>query len=97
MNDLVVEVGTDCESESNESSGYQSDSSEYDFEELELIRIQKKKEVNDKLTHYKELDNSMTFKNLEEAKKVINLYAIANQKSLKVKKVIKQDLFIDVY
>nr|XP_009792001.1 PREDICTED: uncharacterized protein LOC104239151 [Nicotiana sylvestris] len=31
--------------------------------------MQKGKEVNDKLSHYKELDKSMTFKDLEEAKK----------------------------
>ncbi|XP_019265332.1 PREDICTED: uncharacterized protein LOC109242912 [Nicotiana attenuata] len=48
--------------------------------------MQKGKEVNDKLSHYKELDKSMTFKDLEEAKKVMNFYAIANSKPLKLKK-----------
>ncbi|XP_075076275.1 uncharacterized protein LOC142162946 [Nicotiana tabacum] len=67
-------------------SDYGSDTSKYDFEELESLRIQKGKEVNDKLSHYKELDKSMRFKDLEEAKKVMNFYAIANSKSLKLRK-----------
>uniref|UniRef100_A0A1S4DCF4 Protein FAR1-RELATED SEQUENCE n=1 Tax=Nicotiana tabacum TaxID=4097 RepID=A0A1S4DCF4_TOBAC len=80
------ELGTDCESDSDKSSDYGSDASEYDFEELESLRMQKGKEVNDKLSHYKELDKSMTFKDLEEAKKVMNFYAIANYKPLKLRK-----------
>ncbi|XP_019244503.1 PREDICTED: uncharacterized protein LOC109224378 [Nicotiana attenuata] len=80
------ELGTDCESDSDKSSEYGSDANEYDFEELESLRMQKGKEVNDKLSHYKELDKSMTFKDSEEAKKVMNFYAIANSKPLKLKK-----------
>ncbi|XP_019263192.1 PREDICTED: uncharacterized protein LOC109240955 [Nicotiana attenuata] len=80
------ELGTDYESDSDKSSEYGLDASEYGFEELESLRMQKGKELNDKLSHYKELDKSMTFKDLEEAKKVMNFYAIANSKPLKLRK-----------
>ncbi|XP_070021656.1 uncharacterized protein [Nicotiana sylvestris] len=73
-----LEVATDCdesdtcdESENVISSGYECDT-------LEKLFNQKKRDINDELTDYKELNMSMTFKDIAEARKVINMYALAN-------------------
>ncbi|XP_075098652.1 uncharacterized protein LOC142175545 [Nicotiana tabacum] len=36
------------------------------------------RDINDKLTNYKELDRSMPFKDIPEARKIINMYSFAN-------------------
>lgn len=41
-----------------------------------------------KLENYKELEKGQTFKDMTEARKVINFYAIANRKCLRVKKKV---------
>ncbi|XP_049381397.1 uncharacterized protein LOC125845958 [Solanum stenotomum] len=46
----------------------------------------KSKEVNADLSHYKELHPSMTFKDLNEARKIVNLYSLANSKPIVVEK-----------
>ncbi|KAH0730420.1 hypothetical protein KY289_001608 [Solanum tuberosum] len=59
---------------------------EYDFDELELIKMKKNKEVNANLSHYKDLFLNMTFKNLDDSRKTCKLYALATKKPLKVAK-----------
>ncbi|MCD9643283.1 hypothetical protein HAX54_030603 [Datura stramonium] len=80
------EYGIDAESESDGSLVDSNSNGEYDFDELEFIKMQKKVEVNDNLSHYKELHLNMTFRDLNEAKKVCNLYALATKKALIVEK-----------
>ncbi|KAK4736829.1 hypothetical protein R3W88_000526 [Solanum pinnatisectum] len=74
---FACEYGTDAETESDND---QSSDDEYNFDELELIKMLKCKEVNVDLNHYKELHPSMTFKDLNEARKIVNLYSLANSK-----------------
>lgn len=81
---VVFEAGTDCESDNSYDNTI--DSSEYDFEELELFKMQKGMDVDDKLIHYKKIDKSMTFKDMAEATKMMNFYALANAKALKIEK-----------
>lgn len=77
---VECEYGTDAETESACSDD------EYNFDELELIKMHKSKEVNVDLSHYKELHPSMTFKDLNEARKIVNLYYLANYKPIVVEK-----------
>ncbi|KAG5601267.1 hypothetical protein H5410_032637, partial [Solanum commersonii] len=74
---VECEYGTDAEIKSDD---------EYNFDELELIKMLKSKEVNADLSHYKELHPSMTFKDLNEARKIVNLYSLANSKPIVVGK-----------
>nr|XP_009630846.1 uncharacterized protein LOC104120727 [Nicotiana tomentosiformis] len=67
-----LEAATDCDDNEYVVSSY------YDCDRLEKLFKQKKRDINDKLTDYKELDRSMTFKDIVEARKVINMYALAN-------------------
>ncbi|KAK6776120.1 hypothetical protein RDI58_027121 [Solanum bulbocastanum] len=80
---VECEYGTDTETESDDD---QSSDDEYNFDELELIKMLKCKEVNADLSHYKELHPSMTFKDLNEARKIVNLYSLANSKPIVVEK-----------
>ncbi|WMV28961.1 hypothetical protein MTR67_022346 [Solanum verrucosum] len=80
---VECEYGTDAETESDDD---QSSDDEYNFDELELIKMLKSKEVNADLSHYKELHPSMTFKDLNEARKIVNLYSLANFKPIVVEK-----------
>lgn len=80
-----INVGTDCDSSEDEECG-ETVSSEYDSDELEVYRKQRKFDINDKLDKYKVLDNGITFKDLDEAKQVIDFYAVANKRSVIVKK-----------
>ncbi|KAH0761844.1 hypothetical protein KY290_017917 [Solanum tuberosum] len=80
---VECEYGTDAETESDDD---QSSDDEYNFDELELIKMLKSKEVNADLSHYKELHPSMTFKDLNEARKIVNLYSLANSKPIVVEK-----------
>ncbi|KAK4374720.1 hypothetical protein RND71_005397 [Anisodus tanguticus] len=60
---VECEYETDGEAESDDSLvDPGSDIDGYNFNELELIKIQKSMEVNDKFSHYKELHMTMTFK-----------------------------------
>ncbi|KAH0716097.1 hypothetical protein KY284_009002 [Solanum tuberosum] len=83
---VQCEYGTDAESESDDGLVDPTSDGEYDFDELELIKMQKNKEVNANLSHYKDLFLNMTFKNLDDARKTCNLYALATKKPLKVAK-----------
>ncbi|KAK4375410.1 hypothetical protein RND71_006087 [Anisodus tanguticus] len=84
---VECEYGTDAESESDNSLvDPGSDIDDYNFDELERIKMQKSMKVNDNLSHYKELHMSMTFKDLDETRKIVNLFALANKKSLIVDK-----------
>ncbi|KAH0736875.1 hypothetical protein KY285_012582 [Solanum tuberosum] len=80
---VECEYGTDAETEIDDD---QSSDDEYNFDELELIKMMKSKEVNADLSHYKELHPSMTFKDLNEARKIVNLYSLANSKPIVVEK-----------
>ncbi|OIT05317.1 hypothetical protein A4A49_65166 [Nicotiana attenuata] len=51
---------------------------EYDSEGLEVISKQRRRVVSDRLENFKELDKGMTFKDIVEARRVVNYYAIAN-------------------
>nr|XP_016478417.1 PREDICTED: uncharacterized protein LOC107799782 [Nicotiana tabacum] len=59
---------------------------EYDFEGLEVIIKQRRRVVNDRLENFKELDKGITFKDIVEARWVVNYYAIANGYGLKIEK-----------
>ncbi|PHT55083.1 Glucan endo-1,3-beta-glucosidase 6 [Capsicum baccatum] len=75
----------DRAAEINSTDNGESNSKEYKLEELEAIKMQQNRKVNDKLDHYNELHLSMTFKDKKEAKRVVDLYALTNKKSLRVK------------
>ncbi|KAK4731749.1 hypothetical protein R3W88_024737 [Solanum pinnatisectum] len=62
---VECEYETDVESERCSNDNDKSGDDEYNFDELELIRIQKSRDVNVDLSHYKELHPSMTFKELK--------------------------------
>ncbi|WMV59141.1 hypothetical protein MTR67_052526 [Solanum verrucosum] len=83
---VQCEYGTDVESESDDGLVDPTSNGEYDFDELELIKMQKNEEVNANLSHYKDLFLNMTFKNLDDARKACNLYALATKRPLKVAK-----------
>jgi len=83
--DNVIEVGTDCDSSEEEENG-ETVSSDYDSEELESYKKQKELDINEKLDKYKDLEYGMTFSNLKEAKQVIDFYAVANKRDIRVKK-----------
>nr|XP_016473025.1 PREDICTED: uncharacterized protein LOC107794983 [Nicotiana tabacum] len=70
------EVAIDCSSNESEDETLLSDN-------LEVIALQKKREISEKLIEYKELYKGMTFKDIPEARKVINLYCLANCYGLK--------------
>ncbi|KAH0754056.1 hypothetical protein KY290_024326 [Solanum tuberosum] len=76
---IRCEYGTDAESESDDSLVDPTSDGEYGFDELELIKMQKNKEVNANLSHYKNLFLGMTFKDLDDARKACNLYALATK------------------
>ncbi|KAK6780249.1 hypothetical protein RDI58_022433 [Solanum bulbocastanum] len=82
---VECECGTDAETENGSSDKDKSSDDEYNFDESEFIKMQKSREVNVDLTHYKELHPSMTFKDLNEARKIVNLYSLA--KPIVVEKV----------
>ncbi|KAH0759760.1 hypothetical protein KY290_023253 [Solanum tuberosum] len=80
--DTAIE-GESSEEENDENEPYPSD---YNSEELESFRLEKKREVNKQLDNFKELEKSMSFKNLEEAKKVVSYYSIARKVALRIDK-----------
>ncbi|WMV55318.1 hypothetical protein MTR67_048703 [Solanum verrucosum] len=73
---VQCEYGTDAESESDDGLVDPTSDGEYDFDELELIKMQKNKEVNANLSHYKDLFLNMTFKNLDDARKTCPGYKL---------------------
>ncbi|KAH0748293.1 hypothetical protein KY290_027525 [Solanum tuberosum] len=75
--------GESSEEENDENEPYPSD---YNSEELESFRLEKKREVNDQLDNFKELEKGMSFKNLEEAKRVVSYYSISRKVALRVDK-----------
>ncbi|XP_019244492.1 PREDICTED: uncharacterized protein LOC109224366 [Nicotiana attenuata] len=82
-----VLVGTDdssSEDEAEDQAG--SDGLAYDSEELEQFEAQRKKYPSENLNEYKEIYKGMSFKNIPEARKFMNLYSLVNQKKLKLVK-----------
>nr|XP_016463747.1 PREDICTED: uncharacterized protein LOC107786747 [Nicotiana tabacum] len=73
-----LEAATDCDESDNCDDNEYVVSSDDDSNRLEKHFTQKKRDINDKLTGYKELDRSIIFKDIAEARKVINMYALAN-------------------
>ncbi|OIS99490.1 hypothetical protein A4A49_53789 [Nicotiana attenuata] len=86
---VVEESATDCDESDNCDDNEYVFSLDYDSDKLEKLFTQKKRDINDKLTDYKELDRSMTFKDIAEARKLINMYALANGNGLEQ---LKSDL-----
>ncbi|PHU14948.1 40S ribosomal protein S13 [Capsicum chinense] len=84
LNEEEVGIGTDAESEEEDNN--EPVLSDYDSEELKFFRKEKHGEVNDQLDMFLELEKGMCFKNLKEAKRVVNFYSIANKKGLQVDK-----------
>ncbi|XP_070019652.1 uncharacterized protein [Nicotiana sylvestris] len=63
-----------------------SDGLAYDSEELEQFEAQSKKHPSENLNEYKEIYKGMSFKDIPEARKFMNLYSLVNQKKLKLVK-----------
>nr|XP_016470072.1 PREDICTED: uncharacterized protein LOC107792375 [Nicotiana tabacum] len=95
-NIIELDVATDCSLDDSEEHGCQSsdssDNSDSESDSLELLHTQKERKISDKLTEYKELHKSMTFKDILEARKFINLYSLANGYVLKQLKSCPQNL-----
>ncbi|KAK4380282.1 hypothetical protein RND71_002144 [Anisodus tanguticus] len=81
---IDVEAGTDYDSinEALNSSSNDSSDDDFDVEELELIRLQNKREITLKLEHFKTIYHKMSFKDTLEAIMFINFYALAENKGL---------------
>ncbi|WMV23703.1 hypothetical protein MTR67_017088 [Solanum verrucosum] len=80
---VTLDAAAEGESSEEENEPYPSD---YNSEDLESFRLEKKREVNDQLDNFKELEKGMSFKNLEEAKRVVSYYSIARKVDLRVDK-----------
>ncbi|XP_010319912.1 uncharacterized protein [Solanum lycopersicum] len=87
---VTVNVGIDIatEGESSEEKNDENDPypSDYNSEESESFRLEKKREINDQLDNFKELEKGMSFKNLDEAKRVVSYYSFARKVALRVDK-----------
>ncbi|KAK4337602.1 hypothetical protein RND71_042089 [Anisodus tanguticus] len=72
---IDVEAGTDCDSVNEALNSSFNDSSDYDFdvEELELLRLQNKRDITLKLEHFKIIYLEMSFKNTLETRMFMNL------------------------
>ena len=79
----VATEGESSEEENDENEPYPSD---YNSEELESFRLEKKREINDQLDNFKELEKGMSFMKLDQAKRVVNYYSIARKVALRVDK-----------
>ena len=79
----VATEGESSEEENDENESYPSD---YNSEELKCCRLEKKREINDQLDNFKELEKCINLKNLDEAKGVISYYEIARKVALRVDK-----------
>nr|XP_016507814.1 PREDICTED: uncharacterized protein LOC107825456 [Nicotiana tabacum] len=66
------------------------DSEGYDYEELHLLKTQKKRDITENLNDYKEIYKAMAFKDIPEARKFMKLYVLANKKVLKLRKSDKR-------
>lgn len=56
-----------------------SDYDEYNSEELEILNQERRKNLGTKLKKYMDLYLGMTFKDIHEARHVINFYSVANK------------------
>ncbi|XP_019244310.1 PREDICTED: uncharacterized protein LOC109224180 [Nicotiana attenuata] len=95
-NTSELDATTDCSSDDSEERGCHSsdssDCSDIESDSLERLHTQKERKISDKLTDYKELHKSMTFKDIPEARKFINMYSLANGYGLKQLKSCPQKL-----
>nr|XP_016457233.1 PREDICTED: uncharacterized protein LOC107781105 [Nicotiana tabacum] len=84
---LDHEAATDCSSTDDEfDNESDSDSSEYDSDELDFISTQRSMSITKQLLDCKELDKNMSFKDISEARKCLKLYVMANKKEIVLKK-----------
>ncbi|KAG5627978.1 hypothetical protein H5410_013196 [Solanum commersonii] len=67
---VTVDAATEGESSKEENDENEPYLSDYNNEELESFRLEKKREVNDQLDNFKKLKKGMSFKNLDEAKRL---------------------------
>nr|XP_009779792.1 PREDICTED: uncharacterized protein LOC104228936 [Nicotiana sylvestris] len=86
-----VLVGTDDSSSEDEDEDEDedqagSDGLAYDSEELEQFEAQRNVHPRENLNEYKEIYKGISFKDIPEARKSMNLYSLVNQKKLKLLK-----------
>ncbi|WOK98440.1 hypothetical protein Cni_G07152 [Canna indica] len=74
------------EEDSDESSAGVYDESDFDVETIEEWRDARDKKVFVNLVHFETISPSMTFKDIAEARKVVNFYSMSNGFGLKVVK-----------
>ncbi|OIS97905.1 hypothetical protein A4A49_57042, partial [Nicotiana attenuata] len=98
-NIIELDAATDCRSDDSEEHGRHSsdssDNSDSESDSLERLHTQKERKISDKLIDYKELHKSMTFKDIPEAGKFINMYFLANGYGLKQLKSCPQKLRVN--
>ncbi|KAK4343897.1 hypothetical protein RND71_036991 [Anisodus tanguticus] len=78
--DVEAVTNYDSANEALNSSSDDSSDDDFDLEELELIRLQNKREIILKLEHFKTIYPKMSFKDTLEARMFMNLYALAENK-----------------
>ncbi|OIT05778.1 hypothetical protein A4A49_52173, partial [Nicotiana attenuata] len=83
---IDIDVAFEREHSLGGSDFDESDCFEDDSIELDGIIKEKKMVVTDKLEHFKELELGMTFKDIVEARRAVNFYALVNKKGLKLLK-----------
>ncbi|MCD7465724.1 hypothetical protein HAX54_001812, partial [Datura stramonium] len=85
---VATNVGTDCQSCEDKEDDNEPYISDYNSEELEVLRKEKNREINEKIDRFLELKNVMFFKDLQEAKRVVSFYSV----SMKNKRVTQEAL-----
>ncbi|KAG5581376.1 hypothetical protein H5410_052003 [Solanum commersonii] len=84
---VIDDVSIDCTSDGSENdSDTSSDNSYYNSEELEVLAQERGRVIDGSLYDYKDLHKSMTFKDIAEARRYINLHSLANGYNLTIKK-----------
>lgn len=80
----TVDALTDGESSEEEEN--EPVDSDYTSDELEFLEREKKREINESLDNFLELEKGMSFKDLDEAKMFVIFYSIVKKRGLKVTK-----------
>ncbi|WMV33177.1 hypothetical protein MTR67_026562 [Solanum verrucosum] len=83
---VTIDAVTDGESSEEEKGENEPFASDHDSDELEFFRREKKREVTEKLDNFLELEKGMSFKNLDEAKRIVSYYSIVRKRGLRVVK-----------
>lgn len=82
----TVDAVTDGESSVEEEDENEPVNSDYNSDELEFLEREKKREVNESLDNFLELEKGMSFKDLNEAKMFVSYYSIIKKRDHKVAK-----------